>query len=143
MQSSTAAGVKPDSSMNLHRVEEVGEEQAVDDEAGRVRNLDRGLVERRAPGPGAVGEAVAGALGDAELDQLHARDRVEDVEAEDAIGRSGAVAEVGDRERGGRRREVGVRRRLGERSEELALRVGVLGDRLDDQVASRELLGRS
>ena len=122
------------------RVEEVGEEQAVDDEAGRVRHLDRGLVERSAPGPRPVGQAVARALRNAELDQLHARDRVEDVKAEDAIGRSGAVAEVGDRERRGRGREVGVRRRLRERGEELALRVGVLGDRLDDQVAAGELL---
>ena len=31
-------------------VEEVGEEQAVDDEAGQVGDLDRGLAQRRAPG---------------------------------------------------------------------------------------------
>ena len=66
-------------------VEEVGEEQAVDDEAGLVGDLDRGLAQRRTPGERLLA-GLGGAVGEADLDQLHPRHRVEDVQAEELLG---------------------------------------------------------
>ncbi len=48
MQVSTASGSRPLASSSSHRVEEVGEQQPVDHEAGHVGHLDRGLAERLA-----------------------------------------------------------------------------------------------
>ena len=48
MQSSTACGSRPVSSSTRDRVEQVREQQPVDDEARRVRDLDGDLAERRA-----------------------------------------------------------------------------------------------
>ena len=48
MQWSIASGVQPGLLEQPHGVEEVGEEQAVDDEARHVGHLDRGLAERLA-----------------------------------------------------------------------------------------------
>ena len=89
MQASTSPASMPVRSMQPDGVEEVGEEQAVDDEAGLVGDLDRGLAERRAPGERPLAGAV-GAVGEADLDQLHPRHRVEDVEAEEAAGDAAA-----------------------------------------------------
>ena len=83
MQESTSPALIPVRSIMPHGVEEVGEEQAVDDEPGLVGHLDRGLAERPAPGERPLADAVASAVGEAELDQLHPRHRVEDVEPEE------------------------------------------------------------
>ena len=121
MQVSTSPASMPVCSMKPHGVEEVGEEQAVDDEAGQVGNLDRGLAERRAPGERLLAGRV-GAVGEADLDQLHPRHRVEDVEAEEPAVDAAGLGDLGDAERGGRGRQVGVRAGLGDRRQQLALR---------------------
>ena len=119
-----------------HGVEEVGEEQAVDDEAGLVGDLDRGLAERRAPGERLLAGAV-GAVGEADLDQLHPRHRVEDVEAEELAAMPAGRGDLGDAERGGGGRQVGVGAGLGDPREQLALGLDLLDDRLDDRRRSR------
>ena len=68
-----------------HSVEEVREEQPVDHEARLIRDLDDGLADRLAPGARARRDLGARGVGNAELDQLHPRHRVEGVQAEDAL----------------------------------------------------------
>ncbi len=57
MQVSISAGVHPGPLHQPDGIEEIGEEQAVDDESGLVGDLDRGLAQRRAPVPDPVGRA--------------------------------------------------------------------------------------
>ena len=117
MQASTSAGVEVELVEQPDGVEEVGEEQAVDDEAGLVGDLDGALAERLAERAGrGRRRRRSSAVGQAELDQLHPRHRVEDVEAVEALGDPGARAELADRQRRGRRREVGVGAGLAERA---------------------------
>ena len=140
MQASTSLGAHPGRLHQPHRVEQVGEEQPVDDEAGLVGDLDRGLAQRRAPGARALGDPVAQRLREAELDQLHPRDRVEDVKAEEALRRrrrARASSAIESEEVVVARSASGAA--LAERREQLGLRVGVLDDRLDDEVAAGEV----
>jgi hypothetical protein len=67
--------------------------------------------------------------------------RVEHLQPEDALRHARARGEIADAERRRRRREIGVRRGVGERGEQLDLGVELFLDRLDDQVAIREIGG--
>ena len=84
--------------------------------------------------------ACAGGQGPDHLDQLHQRHRIEEVQAAEAVGAPGAGGQLGDAQRRGVRREDGVLAddgfdlRVG-----LPLRLDVLDDRLDHQVAVGEI----
>jgi hypothetical protein len=93
MQVSTSPASIPVRSISRTGVEEVGEEQAVDDEAGLVGDLDRGLAERRAPGS-ARSRTSAAPGRDADLDQRHSRHRVEDVKAHRACSVPGGLGDL-------------------------------------------------
>jgi hypothetical protein len=80
-----------------HGFEEVGEEQAVDDEAGLVGDLDRGLAQSSAPSEGCLASAL-GAVGEADLDQLHPRHRVEDVQSIQLAVDPTGLGDLGDAE---------------------------------------------
>jgi hypothetical protein len=118
-------GIHPRALEQGDRVEQVGEQEPVHDEPGRVGDLDRRLAEglaqrERALAGGGGGDAVEG-----ELDELHLADRVEDVEGREALGAAGRRGEVGDAQRRGGRRDDRVRPRLtGEVGEEPALATG-------------------
>ena len=122
------------------RAEQVREEQPVHDEAGDVRDLDGNLLERLAQGDRPRAGVVGGLGREGELDELHAGDRVEDVEADEAVGPPGRLRERLDRERrrGGRDDRV-AGQQLVELGEVGRLRVGVLDDRLDDERRARQL----
>ena len=83
---------------------------------------------------------VCGELGPDHLDQRQQRRGVEEVHAEHALRPRRRRRDLRDRQRGGVRREDGVLRRdpvqLGE---ELSLRLDLLHDRLDDEVAGGEV----
>ena len=115
-------------------IEQVGEQQAVDDETGLVRDLDHRLADRLAPGPRPHRDRGIGRPGDTELDQLHPDDGVEGVESERPLRRTGGVAQGLDSERRGRARQVGCRAAPRESSQQLDLGIGLLDDRLDHQV---------
>ena len=73
-----------------------------------------------------------------DLDELHHRRRVEEVEADRALRDAEARAELGDRERRGVRADERVRaEHLEERHEDVELELHVLGDRLDHDVGAR------
>ena len=86
------------------RVEEIGEEQAVDDEPGLVRDFDHGLAEQLAERSSPLANAGRGGRREAQLDELHLRHGVEDMEAEEPLRAPGRGRQRGDAERGGRRR---------------------------------------
>jgi hypothetical protein len=104
-----------------------------------MTRLHRGLGERGAPCACAVGGTVAHRVRQAELDQLHPRDRVEDVQAEDPVRVPAAFPELAHGEGGGGAGEVRVAD-LAEGAEELRLHVQVLLHRLDDEVALGEVI---
>ena len=84
---------------------------------------------------------VRGELGLHDLDERHQRRRVEEVHADDALGPGRRGRDLGHRERRG----VGREDRVGpadpvELGEELALRLELLDDRLDHEVAVGERL---
>jgi hypothetical protein len=113
--------------------EEVGEEQAVDHEAGQIGHFDGGLAERLAEPAGALAGAVGRGLREGELDELHLRDRVEDVQADEAVLRARGPGEALDRQR--RRRARQQRVVAGDHAEvaqDAGLDLLVLADRLDD-----------
>ena len=118
-----------------HGVEEVGEEEAVDDEPGLVRHLNHRLADGLAPVDGARADVVRGGLGDAELDQVHAGHRVEGMQAEGALRVAGARGDLIERQRGGGGRQVGAPRGIGDRPQQLDLRLQLLDDRLHHDVA--------
>ena len=88
---------------------------------------------------------VFGQLGADDLDERHQRRRVEEVHADDPSGRRRGGCDLGHRERRGVRGEDGVRAADPlELGEELPLRLELLDDRLDHDVAVGEVaeLGR-
>ena len=120
-----------------HGVEQVGEEQPVDDEPGLVGDLDRGLAERPRTRPRArsrtPSRTPSGKQSSTSSMRLH---RVEDVEAEDPL----RVAAPRRRARRPAATRSCVARSasgqpLAELAEQLGLRLEVLDDRLDDEVA--------
>ena len=89
---------------------------------------------------GLEGVVVGGDAAD-QLDELHARHRIHEMDADEALGMVGHRGEPGDRDRrgiGGDDR-VGLEERA-QAGENLALDLLVLGRRLDDQVAVGELV---
>src|SRR5206468_13091115 len=72
--------------VDTDRVEPVGHEETVDDERGRVLGLYRRLAHRAHPLGGGLHRVVAAQDRAHDLDELHERDRVEEVQAED-LGR--------------------------------------------------------
>ena len=116
------------------RGEEIGEEQAVNDEARDVGHDHRGLAEPLAERDRPRARLRAGLLREGELDELHLRHRVEDVQTDEALGRPAGAGELRDRERRGRRPEqrfiVGD---LCELTPQRGLGVEVLDDGLDDR----------
>ena len=94
------------------------------------------LAEREAEVVG----GLAGAVGANDLEQRHHLRRVEEVEAEEAVGAPGDRRLVGDRERRGVGGEEGVGLDdLVDLAPHLELPIEVLGDRLDHQVAVGEV----
>ena len=127
---STASTITPSSRTSSRLTTKPG---TVRDEDGRLAQLGRDgepggqRLERRA-------------LGLHDLDQRHRGHGVEEVQPDDALGVLQVGRHRGDRQRGGVRRED---RRRGDDGlqlgEHLLLQVEDLGDRLDDEVAGREL----
>ncbi len=123
-----------------HGVEQIGHQQAVHDEARAVAGRDRLLAEPPGEGHRPVERLPAGRHGPHDLDQRHERHGIEEVEADEAVGPAGGRRHLADGEAGGvggedrRRRAAGV-----ELAPELGLEPEVLGDRLDDEVAAREV----
>ena len=121
-----------------HRRHQVGDEQHVDDEAGAVLGADRLLADLLGERVGARHRRLRGVERDDHLDQLHHRHRAEEVQAEDALGAVGGAGELGDRDRGGVGGDQRRRRQpAGDRGEDLALELGVLGHRLDHELGTR------
>ena len=96
-----ALGVDAVALEQAHGVEQVGEEQPVDDEAGGVGHLDRGLLEPLAEAVQLELRLGRRLVGEGQLDQLHLLDRVEHVQRGEAVRAAAGGGELGDRERGG------------------------------------------
>ena len=130
---------------NADAVVEERNQDAVDDEAGRVVAADRRLAETRAEGVRGLERVLGSELGADDLDERHQRGRVEEVHAEDALRPLGRSPDLRHGEGRRIRREHGIRAddRL-ELGEEPSLRLELLHDRLDHEVAACELgeLGR-
>jgi hypothetical protein len=122
------------------RVEHVGHQQPVDDEAGRVARLDRLLAQLRAELEAGLERLLRGRHRPDDLDERHHLRRVEEVQAEEALGPRGRRRLVDDCERGGVGGEP--RLRLDDRVDlapHLELEREVLRDRLDHEVAGGEV----
>ena len=138
-------GAHPRLVQHAHAVVEERDQDPVDDEAGRVVAADGLLARALCPFVGRIDGFVRRLLGPHDLDERQQRCRVEEVHADHALRTLGRLGDVGHGERGRVRRED----RLGPRDavelgEELPLRAELLDDRLDHEVAVREVgdLGR-
>src|SRR3954452_12116252 len=117
-------------------VEDVGDQQAVDDEAGRVARRYGQLALRLGERATGLEGLVGGRHRADDLDELHDLRRAEVVQAQEALGAVGHDGLVDDGERRGVRREE--RLGLDDRRDLLPhrpLELERLGDRLDDEVA--------
>ena len=116
------------------------DQDAVDDEARRVGAADRLLADALRE---RVGGVVGGGVGELRAHDLHERQHrggIEEVHPDDARWMRGRGGDLGD---GESRRVRGQDRLLGddsvERGEQLLLRLDLLDDRLDDEVAAGEV----
>jgi hypothetical protein len=122
-----------------------GDEDTVDDEPRGVVARDGHLAELRDDGQCCLDRVVGGELCPDDLDERHQRGRVEEVHPDDPLGGRRRGGDLRHGQGGGVRREDGVRAadplQLGE---ERALRVELLDDRLDHEVAvgKRREVGR-
>ena len=124
-----------------HGVEEVGEEEAVDDEAGAGRGPRRGLAELAHQRERALARPVASPSGKQSSTSSMRGTGLKTCRPKSARrGRCGRDSSR-DRERGRGGGEVGLRRRLAELRQQVGLHVEVLDDRLDDEVAGVEVAG--
>ena len=122
-------------------VVEERDQDAVDDEARRVVAADRRLPDPLAERERRLERLVGSQLGANDLDERHQRRRVEEVHADDPLGPCRRGGDLGDGERRGVRREHGVGPADPvELGEELALRLQLLDDRLDHEVAVGEVV---
>ena len=116
------------------------DQDAVDDEARRVVAPDRVLAELLGERERGVECLVRRKLRPDDLDERHQRRRVEEVHPDDPCGYRRRRGDLGHGERRGVRREHRVGRAGPlELGEELLLRRELLDDRLDDDVAVREV----
>ena len=124
---------------HAHGVVEVREQQGVDDEAGAVGDLDGVLAAGRGERHRRLDRVVAGGERADDLDELHQRRRVEEVDAADPVRALGGDRHLDD----GQRRGVGGEDAVGlddllQLGEQLALGGEVLDDALDHEVAVGE-----
>ena len=130
---------------HAHAVVEERDQDPVDDETRRVVAADRVLAEPLAERVRGLEGLVAGALGADDLDERHQRRRVEEVHADDALRRRRSPPRSpsprAPRCSSRARRPAADALQLGE---QLALRLELLDDRLDHEVAAGEAgeLGR-
>ncbi len=87
------------------RVVEIAEKQRVGDEPGAVTDGDVDLAELLYKGFDVVDDVLLGDDAADDLDQLHDRRRVEEMQADDLAGAPGCHRNLGDRQRGGVRRQ--------------------------------------
>jgi hypothetical protein len=118
---------------------EVGEQQLVRDEATPVADDHRGLADGLGEPPGDVDHALVGHDGADQLDELHHRCRVEEVEPEDAVRAPRVDRDVHH----GQRRGVGRQDRvpaddLVDTTEGVLLEAEHLRHGLDDEIAVGE-----
>ena len=133
------SGFQPGSLLIADRIEEVGKKQPVDREPGGVRNLDRGLFDHVTPVMCPLADGFVEPLRKDQFDQLHGRDRIEDMESVNPIGKTRIPAEVGDRKGRGGGCQVGTRGGFGDPLQQFHLGVVILDDRFDQQVRIREI----
>ena len=114
--------------------------QAVGDEARRVAlEADRRLARGAAPGDELLHRGRRGRRRGDDLDELDELGRVEPVQRREAARVAQGLAQRGERERGGVRREQRVRRRGRLRTpEHLGLDREILDDRLHDERSARD-----
>ena len=123
-----------------HRVQQVGDEEVVDDEARRVLDLDHLLAQRFAELPGRFHSLLTGLQSDNHFDESHHGHGIEEMKAQDLFGPVCRRGQFGDRNGGGVARQDGAGRRDAvEGAEDLLLGFQVFGHRLDDQVAFGEV----
>ena len=121
------------------RLVHVRQQHAVHEEAGAVVDDDRRLADPPCVGRGGGDRVVAGRAAADHFDQRHHAHRVEEVEAAELLGPREPAGEVADRNRRGVRAEHGVGGQLWlQAGVELALGLGVLVDRFDDEVGGGE-----
>src|SRR5438552_3287194 len=117
------------------RVHHVGDEEAVHDVAGRIGDHDRRLAEPPGERDAALHRLRRRPQARRHLDQLHGVHRIEEVEADEALGPPGGGGQLGHGERRGVGREDGLGLHdLVEASEVILLHGQLLDDRLDHQV---------
>ena len=127
--------------VGTHSIEEVRDQQPVHDEAGAIRRGDRLLPQRLCERDDGLVGLVARGQRTNDLDELHERHRAEEMEAAEPIGTPAGGRELRDAERRGVRQENGrLAHDLFERRVALALRVEVLDDGLDDEIARSQRL---
>ena len=117
------------------------DQDAVDHEAGGVVTADRRLTDARAEGVRRLERIVGRELGSHDLDERHQRGGVEEVHADDALRPFRGGGDLRDGESGGVRGQHRLRPADSlERREELPLRLELLDDRLDHELAAGEVL---
>ena len=124
---------------DANAVVEERDEHPVDDEPGRVVAANRALAEPLPHREGRLDGIVRRKLRAHDLDEGHQRRRVEEMHADDAFGRRRRRRDLGH----GQRRRVRRENRVGphdplELPEQLSLRLEILDDRLDHEVAVGE-----
>ncbi|CAD5252737.1 conserved hypothetical protein [Bosea sp. 62] len=117
------------------------QQDAVDDEGREILGDRRRLVQRRDEALGAFeGAVVRGDAAD-QLDELHQRYRVHEMDADEMLGAIGRRGEPRDRDRRGVRGQDRVGAQMGaDGGENLALHLLALGRSLDHEVARTQIL---
>ena len=119
-----------------HRFVDHRQQDAVDDEAGLILGLDDLLVEAFGKGAGAGDGFGAGGKAGDHFDQAHDRHRIEEMQADEALGIGRAGRHPGDRDRAGVRRHDRIfAQDLARRFKDLALDFLALGRGFDDQIS--------
>ncbi len=122
-----------------HRLVDHRHQYAVDDEARRVVGMDDFLAETTAKGFDRLQRRIARGKAADQFDQAHHRDRIEEMDTDEArrIGRG--LREAGDRDRAGVAGEDrGIRQVLADAGKDRALDFLALGRRFDDKLGGGE-----
>ena len=123
------------------RLDEVGHENAIHEEAGRVFHHDGQLPDGTDKGEGAFDGLRRGEFGHDDLDELHAAHRIKEVEPDDAFGMAHSLrrAECGNGQGRGVRRENGLRRGTSrEIGKDFLFHLEILDRGLDDKIAAMQ-----